>query len=108
MSSPFVDPTGSFAAGRSEPPSATQALVSCPICNRAVAGPALQKKGNYALFACSPCSLQFWSPRVLPTSEWYELIYSGRAAKLLPLQPGPNHFLSHPKPPHSAHSPALG
>lgn len=101
MSSPFVDPTGSFAAGRSEPPSATQALVSCPICNRAVAGPALEKQGNYALFACSQCSLQFWSPRVLPTSEWYELMYSGRDAKLLPLEPGHKYFLSDPKAPQS-------
>ncbi len=92
---------GSMAAGQNESPSAKPASASCPICDRAAAGPALEKQGTYSLFACPQCGLQFWSPRVLPTSEWYELMYSGRDAKLLPLEPGHKYFLSDPKAPRS-------
>src|ERR1700731_4358884 len=99
MSSPSVNPTRSPVAGQNESPSAMPASASCPICDRAGAAPALEKQGNYALFACPQCGLQFWSPRVLPTSEWYELMYSGRDAKLLPLEPGHKYFLSDPKAP---------
>jgi len=101
MSSPSANPTGNLVAGQNESPSATPASASCPICNRGAAGPALEKQGNYALFSCSQCELQFWNPRVLPTSEWYELMYTGRDAKLLPLEPGHRYFLSDPKAPHS-------
>ncbi|HET6933138.1 MAG TPA: class I SAM-dependent methyltransferase, partial [Candidatus Acidoferrum sp.] len=55
----------------------------------------------YTLFSCAECQLQFWHPRVLPTSEWYELMYSGRDAKLLPLEPGHKYFLSDPQAPQS-------
>jgi len=92
---------GSMAAGQNESPSATPASASCPICDRAAAGPALEQQGSYSLFSCPLCGLQFWSPRVLPTSEWYELMYSGRDAKLLPLEPGHKYFLSDPKAPRS-------
>jgi len=90
-----------MAAGQNEVPSATPVSASCPICDRIAAGPALEKQGSYCLFACQQCGLQFWSPRVLPTSEWYELMYSGRDAKLLPLEPGHKYFLSDPKAPRS-------
>ena len=74
---------------------------ACPICNRAAASPALEKQGSYSLFSCPQCGLQFWNPRALPTSEWYELMYSGRDAKLLPLEPGHKYFLSDPNAPQS-------
>jgi SAM-dependent methyltransferase len=101
MSSHSANPSGSLAAGQNEAPSATSAPASCPICDRAPAGPALEKQGKYSLFSCSECGLQFWFPRALPTSEWYELMYSGRDAKLLPLEPGHKYFLSDPKAPQS-------
>ncbi|HWO36467.1 MAG TPA: class I SAM-dependent methyltransferase [Candidatus Acidoferrum sp.] len=101
MSSPSVNPMGNLVAGQNGSPSATPAPASCPICNRAAAGPALEKQVNYALFSCPECGLQFWNPRVLPTSEWYELMYSGRDAKLLPLEPGHKYFLSDPNAPRS-------
>jgi SAM-dependent methyltransferase len=101
MSSPSVNPTGRLVAGQNGSLSATPASASCPICNRAAAVPALEKQGNYALFSCPECGLQFWNPRVLPTSEWYELMYSGRDAKLLPLEPGHKYFLSDPNAPRS-------
>jgi SAM-dependent methyltransferase len=101
MSSPSVNPTGSLIAGRSESPSGMPATASCPICDRASLSPPLEKVGNYSLFSCQECGLQFWSPRVLPTSEWYELMYSGRDARLLPLEPGHKYFLSDPKAPRS-------
>jgi SAM-dependent methyltransferase len=101
MSSPSVNPAGSLIAGQNESSSDTPETASCPICDCAAAGPANEKQGNYALFFCPQCGLQFWSPRVLPTSEWYELMYSGRDAKLLPLEPGHKYFLSDPNAPHS-------
>ena len=94
MSSPAGDPTGSLVAGQNESPFTAPVSTSCPICDRAAAGSAHEKQGNYALFSCSQCGLQFWSPRVLPAAEWYELMYSGRDAKLLPLEPGHKYFLS--------------
>jgi SAM-dependent methyltransferase len=99
MSSHSVDPTGKLVAGQNGSPSATPASAACPICDRATASPALEKQGNYVLFSCPQCELQFWSPRALPTSEWYELMYSGRDAKLLPLEPGHRYFLSDLKAP---------
>jgi len=77
------------------------AVASCPICNRAADGPALEKQGHYSLFSCRQCGLQFWNPRALPTAEWYELMYSGRDARLLPLEPGHKYFLSDPNAPQS-------
>ncbi|HET6930381.1 MAG TPA: hypothetical protein VFI45_08670, partial [Candidatus Acidoferrum sp.] len=93
MSGHSVNPRESLVEGQNAPPSTTLAPASCPICESAAAGPALEKQGNYTLFSCAECQLQFWHPRVLPTSEWYELMYSGRDAKLLPLEPGHKYFL---------------
>lgn len=101
MSSPSVNPTGSLVAGQNESPSAASATASCPICDRPAPGAALEKRGNYSLFSCPQCALHFWNPRLLPTSEWYELMYSGRDAKLLPLEPGHKYFLSDPNAPQS-------
>jgi len=101
MNSPSINPAESVVAGRNESPSATLAPACCPICDRAAAGPALETQGNYSLFSCPRCELQYWNPRVLPTAEWYELMYSGRDAKLLPLEPGHKYFLSDPKAPKS-------
>jgi SAM-dependent methyltransferase len=96
-----MNPAGSLDPGRHEAPSAAQEQGACPICDRAPASPAVEKLANYSLFSCSQCGLQYWSPRVLPTAEWYELMYSGRDAKLLPLEPGHRYFLSDPEAPHS-------
>ncbi len=101
MNSQSVDPTGGVAAGQNQSLSATTALACCPICDCGAAGPVLEKQGKYGLHCCPECGLQFWNPRVLPTSEWYELMYSGRDAKLLPLEPGHKYFLSDPKAPQS-------
>ncbi|HET7108874.1 MAG TPA: class I SAM-dependent methyltransferase [Candidatus Acidoferrum sp.] len=101
MSGPSVNPTGSLTAGQNEGLSAASEPVCCPICDRAPAGSSLEKQGKYLLFSCSECGLQFWFPRALPTSDWYELMYSGRDAKLLPLEPGHKYFLSDPKAPRS-------
>lgn len=101
MSSPSIRPKGSLVDTQLEPSSATPESASCPICDRLSAAPALEKHGRYALFACLDCGLQFWSPRVLPTPEWYELMYSGRDANLLPLEPGHKYFLSDPQAPRS-------
>ena len=92
---------GSSIAGQTESTSGMPATASCPICDRASASPPLEKQGNYSLFPCAQCGLQFWHPRILPTSEWYELMYSGRDAKLLPLEPGHKYFLSDPNAPKS-------
>jgi SAM-dependent methyltransferase len=96
-----MNPTERLVAGRNESPSAMTAAASCPICNRAADGPELEKQGNYSLFSCPQCGLQFWNPRVLPTAEWYELMYSGRDTRLLPLEPGHKYFLSDPNAPKS-------
>jgi SAM-dependent methyltransferase len=40
--------------------------------------------------------LQFWAPRVMPDACWYEQMYGGRDAKLLPLEPGHAYFLGDP------------
>jgi SAM-dependent methyltransferase len=40
--------------------------------------------------------LQFWDPRVMPDARWYERMYGGRDAKLLPLEPGHKYFLADP------------
>jgi len=61
----------------------------------------LEEQGAYRLFSCLHCGLQFWNPRTLPGSEWYELSYSGRDAQLLPLEPGHKYFLADPKAPSS-------
>ena len=94
-----MNPRGNLLAGQNE--SAAAAPAYCPICNRPPEGSALEKQGNYSLFSCPQCGLEFWSPRALPTAEWYELMYSGRDAKLLPLEPGHKYFLSDPNAPQS-------
>jgi len=101
MSNPSMNSARSCVAGQNESLSTTPATDSCPICNRPAAGAALEKQGNYTLFSCPQCGLQFWSPRVLPASEWYELMYSGRDAELLPLEPGHKYFLSDSRAPRS-------
>lgn len=74
---------------------------SCPICTLPAHAPPLEKQGAYALFSCPHCDLQFWNPRILPTADWYELMYGGRDTKLLPLEPGHNYFLADPHAPQS-------
>ena len=96
-----MNPRRSQLAGQNESAGAAPAPAYCPICNRPPEGSALEKQGNYSLFSCPQCGLQFWNPRVLPTAEWYELMYSGRDAKLLPLEPGHKYFLSDPNAPQS-------
>jgi SAM-dependent methyltransferase len=101
MNSPSINPMGNLVAGKNELPSAIPEAASCPICNRTAAGSVLEKQGNYSLFSCQQCGLQFWNPRALPSAEWYELMYSGRDAELLPLEPGHKYFLSDPQAPQS-------
>src|SRR5258708_15470283 len=101
MSNPSVNSARNCVAGQNEAPSETPSTASCPICDRPAAGAALPKQGNYTLFSCPQGGLQFWSPRVLRASEWYELMYSGRDTELLPLEPGHKYFLSDPRSPRS-------
>jgi len=66
---------------------------SCPACGRLASGPALEEFHAYSLFACPLCGLQFWEPRAMPDAQWYERMYAGRDARLLPLEPGHRFFL---------------
>jgi SAM-dependent methyltransferase len=55
---------------------------------------AIERHGNFELFGCAACDLNFWEPRVMPDARWYEQIYGGRDEKLLPLEPGHRYFLA--------------
>jgi len=68
----------------------------CPTCGQIAQNPPVERYGAYELFACGACGLQFWDPRAMPDSRWYEQMYGGRDEKLLPLEPGHKYFLADP------------
>ena len=86
------------ASGRE--PSAAVA-VYCPACDEAARNAALEKYGKYERFGCPACGLQFWEPREMPDAQWYEQMYGGRDAEMLPLEPGHKYFLADPLAPGS-------
>jgi 2-polyprenyl-3-methyl-5-hydroxy-6-metoxy-1,4-benzoquinol methylase len=69
---------------------------ACPACAKSAEDAATERYGNYELFRCAVCDLQFWEPRVMPDARWYEQMYSGRDVKLMPLEPGHKYFLRDP------------
>ena len=81
------------ASGRE--PSAAVA-VYCPACDEAARNAALEKYGKYERFGCPACGLEFWEPREMPDAQWYEQMYGGRDAEMLPLEPGHKYFLADP------------
>jgi SAM-dependent methyltransferase len=79
-----------------EEPAAARVFV-CPACEQTVTAEALiERYGKYELFACGACGLHFWEPREMPDARWYERMYGGRDAKVLPLEPGHKYFLADP------------
>jgi len=86
------------ASGRE--PSAAVA-VYCPACDEAARNAALEKYGKYERFGCPACGLEFWEPREMPDAQWYEQMYGGRDAEMLPLEPGHKYFLADPLAPGS-------
>src|SRR5882724_2497159 len=94
--SPGMAPDG--ASGRE--PSAAVA-VYCPACDEAARNAALEKYGKYERFGCPACGLEFWEPREMPDAQWYEQMYGGRDAEMLPLEPGHKYFLADPLAPGS-------
>src|SRR6266481_7456515 len=68
----------------------------CPACSETSRDAALEQWGEYKLFGCGACGLQFWEPREMPDAGWYEQMYGGRDEKLLPLEPGHKYFLADP------------
>jgi len=67
---------------------------TCPACAKPATHSAIERYGKYELFVCPSCDLQFWEPRVMPGSRWYEQMYGGRDETLMPLEPGHEYFLS--------------
>jgi 2-polyprenyl-3-methyl-5-hydroxy-6-metoxy-1,4-benzoquinol methylase len=59
----------------------------------------MERFGRYECFACGSCELHFWHPREMPDARWYERVYSGRNAKILPLEKGHKYFLADPAAP---------
>lgn len=80
------------AASSRETSAAVSAL--CPACDKPPDNAALEKYGKYERFACSDCGLEFWEPREMPDAQWYEQMYGGRDAEVLPLEPGHKYFLA--------------
>lgn len=68
----------------------------CPACGEAAREAAIERYGRYELFGCAACGLQFWEPREMPDARWYERMYGGRDAMVLPLEPGHKYFLADP------------
>src|SRR5229473_1293471 len=68
----------------------------CPACGEMPRDAPLEQYGEYKLFGCGACGLQFWEPREMPDARWYEQMYGGRDEKLLPLEPGHKYFLADP------------
>lgn len=68
----------------------------CPACAKIAQDAPIERYGNYELFRCAACDLQFWEPLVMPDARWYEQMYGGRDEKLLPLEPGHKYFLADP------------
>ena len=81
------------ASGRE--PSAAVA-VHCPACDELAGNATLEKYGKYERFGCPACELEFWEPREMPDAQWYEQMYGGRDAEMLPLEPGHKYFLADP------------
>lgn len=69
---------------------------ACPACASRSSAKSIERYGKYNLFECAHCSLHFWDPRVMPDSQWYGLMYGGRDAQVLPLEPGHRYFLADP------------
>jgi 2-polyprenyl-3-methyl-5-hydroxy-6-metoxy-1,4-benzoquinol methylase len=66
----------------------------CPACGEAASDAAIERCGRFALHGCDACELQFWEPREMPDSRWYEQMYGGRDQEILPLEPGHKYFLA--------------
>ncbi len=75
---------------------ATAAATGCPACGTVAAMEPVERCGKYCRYACAGCELHYWHPRAMPDAGWYEQMYSGRDAKLLPLEPGHRYFLADP------------
>ncbi len=73
---------------------ATAAAIDCPACGSVAEMDPVARYGKYSLFACAGCDLYYWYPRAMPDAGWYEQMYRGRDAKLLPLEPGHKYFLA--------------
>ena len=86
-------------AVRTEAPAAV-AGAACPACGASAGDEALERYGRYELFGCAACGLQFWEPREMPDARWYEQMYGGRDARVLPLEPGHKYFLADVLAPH--------
>jgi SAM-dependent methyltransferase len=72
-------------------------VFACPACEQRVrAGALIERYGKYELFECGACGLHFWEPREMPDARWYERMYGGRDATVLPLEPGHKYFLADP------------
>jgi SAM-dependent methyltransferase len=66
----------------------------CPACGARATGEVVERYSKYALHECGGCELQFWEPRRMPDGPWYEQVYAGRDAAVMPLEPGHRYFLS--------------
>src|ERR1700680_1122648 len=68
-------------------------LPVCPACAKSTPDAFIERYGDYSLFRCAACGLQFWEPRLMPDARWYEQMYGGRDEKLMSLEPGHKYFL---------------
>jgi SAM-dependent methyltransferase len=88
-----VSRAGAALPGLDSPGPLTVSAHPCPACAKIVQDAIIERYGNYELFLCTSCDLQFWEPRLMPDAHWYEQMYGGRDEKLLPLEPGHKYFL---------------
>src|SRR5271168_1740858 len=88
--------TASQSARKAPMQAAAFARPACPACAQETAGESIERHGRYELFACAGCELHFWEPREMPDARWYEQMYGGRDASVLPLEPGHRYFLADP------------
>lgn len=71
----------------------------CPACHEKSREATLERYGTYGRYACDGCGLEYWEPREMPDALWYEQMYGGRDARVLPLEPGHKYFLTDPRAP---------
>jgi len=96
MASQSAMGAGTVAASERGGLSEAAAAPACPACGKTTRDAAVEQYGEYKLFGCGTCGLQFWEPREMPDAQWYEQMYGGRDEKLLPLEPGHKYFLTDP------------